>query len=994
MSRIALIFCVFIAGAQLLAQQFAFRELSLKKGLPQSQVKAINQDANGFLWVGTLGGLARFDGKKFDVYTIEQGLLNNRITCIKFVGNRLFVGHENGVSEMVASGWFKAIPLEKTNESYRISDVIEFQNRILVATNGSGLFELENEELKPLKINIEDEDDREEFQRIRKMVKHQDQLYFATRGGIFYTSNLKEIAVFEQTIYWSVSDIKASEAGLFVSNYNENPYFLSWDKNDKIAIQTIANTESAEILSCKNSENDAFQLWILTEHNTIVRSKFYPRNNGNVPNYNLSLNQESGLPKEAITTIFLDENSVLWIGTEGKGLFQFLGEAFSKHKVDAPVLSIVKDAKNKLWLGTLNGGLKHAENEPTNMPNGLRENSVWCALKDKNGSLWFGTNKGLFIFQNNRWQVWNIENQQYLPDNKISALHEDDQGAIWIGTRRGIACAKNYELQNLSIKGAQNLQIVRDLCTHQNQLVIATKSNLYRLDKKSLKLYTVEMNDLSPSFSCLFVDKKNTLWIGTEEGLFIFASNQLKSIGYTTSSAEKFINFIEGMEEDVVVGTNNGIFQFSNFTADLSEFNLQHFDDSHGLSGTETNIKSAYIERGSRRKLWFGTSDGLFLYEPGKFNLALNDYRPKLFLTDFQVNFNSVADLNTSDEFQLKYNQNRLRFIFQTLDLYAADKVAIEYRLDSQESWSRVGSDSEIVFNQLASGQYNLEVRALGGNGNYSEILEFRFTILQPFYASWWFVLLVILALGLLIYGFVRYRIQQIRTQETQERLELNNRLNALEQQSLNASMNRHFIFNALNSIQYFINTQDKLSANKYLSKFAQLIRKNLDSSASGENKVTLAEEIQRLQLYLSLESMRFDGRFEYIFDIDEDIELEEIKIPPMLFQPFIENAIIHGILPNEALEGKIIFSAVQEANQIIFTMTDNGVGYSNSLQSKKDKGDHFSHGTSITKSRIEVIRKIAGDVISMQGPEDLKDNQGEICGTRVIIKIGINPNH
>jgi sensor histidine kinase YesM len=148
--------------------------------------------------------------------------------------------------------------------------------------------------------------------------------------------------------------------------------------------------------------------------------------------------------------------------------------------------------------------------------------------------------------------------------------------------------------------------------------------------------------------------------------------------------------------------------------------------------------------------------------------------------------------------------------------------------------------------------------------------------------------------------------------------------------------MNRHFIFNALNSIQYFINTQDKLSANKYLTKFAQLIRKNLDSSASGENLVPLSEEIQRLELYLTLEAMRFEGRFKYTFEIDPEIELEEIRIPPMLFQPFVENAIIHGILPLEQLAGEIAFKAeLLNENFIEFTITDNGVGYSKSLKEK-----------------------------------------------------------
>lgn len=328
--------------------------------------------------------------------------------------------------------------------------------------------------------------------------------------------------------------------------------------------------------------------------------------------------------------------------------------------------------------------------------------------------------------------------------------------------------------------------------------------------------------------------------------------------------------------------------------------------------------------------------------------------------------------------------------MFRVVDLQDADGIVLEYQLGSEyREWVPAGSESEISFNQLAPGTYTLAVRAKSSNGNYSDVLTFSFKINQPYYASWWFILLILIGLGLITVGVVRYRIQQIRTKENQNRLELTNRLNSLEQQSLNASMNRHFIFNALNSIQYFINTQDKLSANKYLTKFAQLIRKNLDSSASGENLVPLSEEIQRLELYLTLEAMRFEGRFIYTFEIDPEIELEEIRIPPMLFQPFVENAIIHGILPLEQLAGEIAFKAeLLNENSIEFTITDNGVGYSKSLKEKTSTGDHFSHGTTITKSRIEVIRKISGDVIELEGPKDLLDENKQIVGTIVKIRI------
>ena len=121
-----------------------------------------------------------------------------------------------------------------------------------------------------------------------------------------------------------------------------------------------------------------------------------------------------------------------------------------------------------------------------------------------------------------------------------------------------------------------------------------------------------------------------------------------------------------------------------------------------------------------------------------------------------------------------------------------------------------------------------------------------------------------------------------------------------LEQQTLNASMNRHFIFNALNSIQYFINTQDKISANKYLTSFAKLIRKNLDSSSSGNNLIPLSDELERLELYLSLEHMRFQSKFDYNIFIQPKVTSESILVPAMFMQPFVENSIWHGVLPME----------------------------------------------------------------------------------------------
>ena len=190
------------------------------------------------------------------------------------------------------------------------------------------------------------------------------------------------------------------------------------------------------------------------------------------------------------------------------------------------------------------------------------------------------------------------------------------------------------------------------------------------------------------------------------------------------------------------------------------------------------------------------------------------------------------------------------------------------------------------------------------------------------------------------------------------------------------------------NSIQYFINTQDKLSANRFLTNFAKLIRKNLDSAAENNNTVTLAQEMERLELYLSLEAMRFNERFSYSI-IDNDIDIDRVIVPGMLLQPFVENSIIHGILPDETKKGIITITIKLIKNQLEVCIDDNGIGIDFSLSKKQGiTGDHKSQGMEITSKRISLIRKMWKKDYELIGPFQVTDENGLINGTRVLIKI------
>jgi LytS/YehU family sensor histidine kinase len=244
------------------------------------------------------------------------------------------------------------------------------------------------------------------------------------------------------------------------------------------------------------------------------------------------------------------------------------------------------------------------------------------------------------------------------------------------------------------------------------------------------------------------------------------------------------------------------------------------------------------------------------------------------------------------------------------------------------------------------------------------------------------------LALILTVFFIDRYRVNRLAQRNYQLRLEYENKLTKLEQQSLNASMNRHFIFNALNSIQYYINSSDKQSANKYLSRFAKLIRKNLDSSHRKDGMVALGDEIERLKLYLDLESMRFENRFDYEINLDAHVEPEMLKVPAMFLQPFVENSIIHGILPLKDRKGMIKINVTDHLEHIRIEITDNGIGIEQSVNEKIEEDDHESQGMLITKGRIELLQKISAKSIEMVGPHQINENNNSISGTVVIFKL------
>lgn len=324
---------------------------------------------------------------------------------------------------------------------------------------------------------------------------------------------------------------------------------------------------------------------------------------------------------------------------------------------------------------------------------------------------------------------------------------------------------------------------------------------------------------------------------------------------------------------------------------------------------------------------------------------------------------------------RLSYLENNLQFQLATYSYATGDRTQYRYRLGTRESWTET-DDRALNFFSLGAGVYELEVQAKSADGIWSESLRQQWHIRPPFWRTIWFWgLLCGTAIGI-VYLFFRVRLRQVRNESA-----LLKQIEGLERAALQAQMNPHFIFNCLNSIQNFILKNDAEKATQYLSDFAMLVRDVLNASMNGA--VSLEEEIRMIQIFLSLEKLRYKDRFDYCIVVDPSLDLFGIRIPPLLIQPSLENAVLHGMKEANG-QGMIQVDLKEEEGQIVVTVTDNGPGMPINSPTESNNG-HRSVSMGITRKRLSLLQR--DGVSSMQINPQI-DAKGVVGGTKVTLRI------
>jgi sensor histidine kinase YesM len=330
----------------------------------------------------------------------------------------------------------------------------------------------------------------------------------------------------------------------------------------------------------------------------------------------------------------------------------------------------------------------------------------------------------------------------------------------------------------------------------------------------------------------------------------------------------------------------------------------------------------------------------------------------------------------------LDSKQNTIEIDFIAPYYRNADRVHYRYQLVGVTTgWTDAGSSNMIRFTSLPPGHYQFRIESSINNINWFEGTEvLAWSIAFPFWQRWWFVTLVALFfLGFLYYYLMRRIV--IAKEKEQVKRQYEKRIAEVEMHALRAQMNPHFMFNSLNSINNFILKNDPDNASGYLTKFSRLMRLILDNSRS--EWIVLENELKALELYIQLEVVRFDEVFEYELNIDPGVDVSTTYVPPMIIQPYVENAIWHGLLHRHQPGGKLSIHIWREGELLSIKIEDNGVGRTEAARLKsKSATKHKSHGLKITAERMEIVNRIY-NVNAHVDIEDVKGQNGMAGGTR-----------
>ena len=982
------------------------------KGLADDIVWAIIEDNNGNIWFGTWeGGISRYDGESFTNFT-AQGLVSNHTRCMLLdkSGNIWIGTWDAGVSCWDSRSLsFINYTAADGLANNAVGSILEDQNGNLWVGNGRGKISFldSKKKLPGKKPKFTNYTIAEGLPLVQTITEDkQGNLWFGTGEGAFQLSwNKKSIPGKEDfTSISTQQGLPNNKLNSIVEDKNGNMWFGSDDGGVSVlrgdlkfltsltTNDVLLNTGVSSLL-----EDKAGNVWVGTLGEGALRlsrdsksiskyttSQGLPDNivlnifedkRGNIwfgcPKAVARLDQDgksftnyttaqglSGLPDSNwVINIFEDKRGNFWFGTWGSGVSRLSSDSKSLTTYTTAqglpgnvVKKIFEDKGGNLWLGT-DRGLSRLDQDGKSFTNytieqGLSNNDVWDILEDQNGNLWFGTNGGGISRYDGKSFI-SFTTAQGLSDDQVRDIAMDKTGIIWLGTYKGFTALKGFvqDLKDtLNHLGQKNLQPSNELSNGE------LESNNF---KPVFEIYNIKTGyPIEEITSDILVTREGIIWagVGTRE----------KTVRFDYSSIHKNPNPSAVFLQSIKI--NNEV--------------ISWYDLSHEEEKTESFLK---------------TPNGM--EEITQFGKILDEEQRQAMRKKFSsIKFDSITRFYPVPvNLVLPYEHNNITFDFIAIEPARPGFVRYQYMMEGYENeWSPVSEKTNATYGNIREGSYTFKVKAQSPDGIWSSPLTYTFKVLPPWYRTWWFIITAVGCLITLFYLVIRWRLHQKfrkqleRSEKEKQFAELQHKTVELEMQALRAQMNPHFIFNSLNSVNMFILENNKSQASEYLSKFSRLVRLILHHSQ--ESFIPLDRELEALQLYLELESLRFEKRFDYKISV-KDIDTTMTKVPPLIIQPYAENAIWHGLMQKKE-KGHLEIEIYGTEKILFCKITDDGIGRDRAAELKsKSSLPHKSLGMRITADRLAMLQqqeKIETPIVV----KDLVLPDGRAAGTEVLIKL------
>lgn len=966
-------FSIILSNYKSYAQTAYLPHYTTKNGLPSNNCFYALQDKKGYLWIATDAGVSRFDGVVFENFSIEDGLPDNQILQLR----------EDSKGRI----WFLAL-----------------NGQLSYFHNGKIYNKTNNDKLKQLNFDA-------------IIVS----FFEDSKGRIWFGTNKNSIGVWDEKTFIKYSSPDASNQ-FFNTTIHEDRQGNIWAYSTQAVHLFLRNN----FVLVKNTTVPLSYKTIIS--NTDKSMYFIDKNGLNYKTGTLSkliLNIDTNLLNKNLGYIYLG-NSELWLSnSNGVYSIDFNGKTKQILK-NNDVNQVIKDSNQNMWFTTKNGIYRlPSEKERLyifNQNNGLTNGSIKSITKDQQNRLWLGLSSAQVNLVNLKSkavskislpdpQKYNLIKQLTLDQKNGNIYFASDYGLGSISSAYPLKTKINYlketnnsvfVVKNFSLDTTQKLA----LALSSGVVIVMDRNNKFEFSSLHYKEKQDYFKDRSYS---VFYDKNQSLWFSNLTGVSEFREEKLHKFYEKDPLLTKRINDIKQLSNGNMAmatdgygilivkngkvinhitqkqGLNNNIINklfvkddnlwaisrtgINSLSFKQNKIRVNTFDYANNLLSDDLN--DLYIDTDTA---YFATNNGLVYFAHHQQNPQTK--APNIYISSITAN-RELIDLGAKN-FTLKPGQHNITFNFSAID-FKTKRIVYKYRLKADAPWSET-KNRRVETSALEPGSYTFEVSAKSEDSEWSKPAKISFTIQKHFWQTWIFNI-IILIIGAYILYKIAVSITKRQKNKEQEQLLLKNKILMLELQALQAMMNPHFVFNVMNSIQHYINTKNTSSANKVLTGFAKLIRKNLDICT--RSYINLEEEIEYLNLYLRLEKYRFGEKFNYRINIDEQIDTEEILIPSMILQPYIENAIWHGIMPKE--EGGIVEVNITKENEAYLSIKiiDNGIGIANSFATKNS--EHQSKGMDLTQERLNLLNRIEAN------PVQLFIKQNGESGTTVTILIPLN---